>query len=66
MSPIKVDPVEFTEEYQKAMLEIQPELDKVDASTPAPAFWALKKRLLQERGIEWKSPVEMNPEIIFD
>ncbi|MBK9410120.1 MAG: hypothetical protein IPN47_19150 [Gemmatimonadetes bacterium] len=31
------------------------------------AFWAAKQQVLHDRfGIEWKSPAEMNPLIIFD
>ncbi|MDO5674760.1 MAG: hypothetical protein Q4G66_07590 [bacterium] len=30
-------------------------------------YWATMKRILLERhGIDWKSPVEMNPDVFFD
>jgi hypothetical protein len=30
-------------------------------------FWAEKKRILNQKyGINWKTPPEMNPEVIFD
>jgi len=29
-------------------------------------MWTEQKRILKEKGIDWKSPKEMNPYIIFD
>jgi hypothetical protein len=30
-------------------------------------FWSVKKRILKEKyGIDWKSPEELNPHILFD
>ena len=30
-------------------------------------YWALKKQILKrEYGIDWKSPAELNPGVIFD
>ena len=29
-------------------------------------IWTEQKRLLKEKGIDWKSPAEMNPNVIFD
>ncbi len=30
-------------------------------------FWREKKRILKEKhGIDWKSPKELNPDVIFD
>lgn len=28
--------------------------------------WIEQKRILKEKGIDWKSPAEMNPKAIFD
>jgi hypothetical protein len=30
------------------------------------SYWARKKELLAKKGIEWKTPAEMNPNILFD
>ena len=31
------------------------------------AFWPEKKRILKEKhGIDWKTPVELNPDVLFD
>jgi len=30
------------------------------------AIWAEQKRILTEKGINWMSPAEMNPGIVFD
>lgn len=29
-------------------------------------YWARKKQLLKERGYDWKSPAELNPNIMYD
>lgn len=29
-------------------------------------FWALKKQLLKERGVKWRSPAELNPDTLYD
>lgn len=63
------DSVEKTEEYTKAMEIIQPILDKEFPEVSlgvCHAVWARKKALLSEMGVEWNSPAEMNPDIIFD
>ncbi len=68
---MKHDPIEETVEYQEAMKIVQPILDK--AFPPEERvfgfchkLWAMKKVLLREQGIEWKSPKELNPHIIYD
>ena len=65
---MNIDPIENTEEYKKAMAHIQPILDKefeglIMCSRP---YWHMKKQLLRQYGIEWKSPAELNPCITFD
>ncbi len=65
------DPIEQTSEYQEAMKKIDPILRREFPKgrwmmgTCYP-YWARKKALLQEHGVEWKSPAEMNPRILFD
>jgi len=72
----KYDPLEDTPEY----LAIQEELDKeIQAKIKEDGFpdrvfhgychvyWERKKKILKEKyNMEWKSPAELNPYIIFD
>jgi len=63
------DPIEKTAEYAAAMESIQPVLDREFPEIylgSCHAVWARKKELLAQRGIDWHSPSEMNPDIIFD
>ena len=66
-----VDPIENTKEYKKAMKKIQRILDKEFPKSKyhfgiCHRIWRRKKQLLAEAGIEWKTPVEMNPDVRFD
>ena len=51
--------------YQSAMMAIGPILDeKVRSGEVTPEnYWETKKELLRQRGIDWKTPGELNPEI---
>ena len=66
------DPVEDTEEYKNIEDELQRELDEIFKDSPrrlgfCHVYWATKKRILKEKyGIDWKSPKEMNPGVIYD
>lgn len=64
------DNIENSQEYQNAMLEINPILEKEFKNQFGMGichrYWYRKKELLKEYGIEWKSPAEMNPDIRFD
>lgn len=65
---IKTDPIENTDEYIAAMKHIGPILEKefegmFMCSGP---YWAMKKKLLAQHGIDWKSPAELNPNATFD
>ncbi len=64
------DPVEDTEAYKEAMKKIERELDEHmegrDGMGSCHIYWSLKKKLLAELGIEWRSPKECNPHIMFD
>lgn len=65
------DPVEDTEEYKIAVVEIQEELDKRMKDFPqgmgsCHKYWQLKKELLKKVGIDWKTPQECNPRVVFD
>ena len=65
-----VDEVEYTAEFEEAMELIQPILDSEFGVKPrfgvCHAIWSKQKELLAEHGINWLSPAELNPEVIFD
>jgi hypothetical protein len=71
---MKRDPIEETEEFKNALKKIQSELDELNKELDergmhmgsSHIYWARKKALLKAAGIDWKSPSEMNPYIIFD
>ena len=70
------DPIELTKQY----LDIQPELEaKIKAKMVEKFgtddigmgtcifYWGFKQEILKKKyGIEWKSPGELNPNVIFD
>ncbi|MBQ4585894.1 MAG: hypothetical protein IJA82_06770 [Clostridia bacterium] len=65
------DPVELTKEY----LAIKDELEALVLKKVGKRrglgychlYWATKKRILKEKyGIDWKSPAELNPGVLFD
>jgi hypothetical protein len=65
------DPVEDTEAYKKAVEEIKDEIDEFMKDRPdgmgsCHVYWSIKKNLLKKRGIDWKTPSECNPYIMFD
>ena len=64
------DSIEETVAYKAAMARIQPMLDKEFENNnvfgTCHRYWWRKKELLREKGIDWKSPAEMNPDIRFD
>ena len=67
---MKRDSIERIKEFQKAMVEIKPILDK-EFDDPAyrgkcHQLWCRQKQLLAEKGIDWKTPREMNPHVCFD
>ena len=63
---LKYDPVEDTSEYQEAMIEIQPILDSLPNWVAVEGIWKKKTELLAERGIVWRNPRLMNPDVIID
>ena len=66
---LKHDPVEMTEEYLAVIDEIE---EKVEKSRRAFGHgscfevWSLKKSYLLEHDIEWHTPAELNPRVLFD
>ena len=71
---MKRDPIEETQEFKNALVKIQSELDELNKELDERGmnmgschiYWARKKKLLKELGIDWKTPAECNPHIIFD
>ena len=66
---LKHDPVEMTEEYLAVIDEVD---EKIEKNRTQHGFgschhvWSLKTDYLAEKGIEWKSPVVLNPRVRFD
>ena len=66
---LKHDPVEMTEEYLAVIDEVD---EKIEKNREYRGFgschhvWSLKTDYLAEKGIEWKSPVVLNPRVRFD
>ncbi|MGF7059642.1 hypothetical protein [Brassicibacter mesophilus] len=71
---MKRDPIESTEVFQKVIKKIQPELDRLNESLDKQGYglgschiyWSRKKQMLKGYGIDWKTPAECNPYILFD
>jgi hypothetical protein len=68
------DPVEDDPRYVEVFRTIDDEVKESLASDPRRGgegfvniYWEAKKRLLKQKyGIDWRSPGEMNPHVIFD
>lgn len=68
---LKADPIEWSEEFEKVIDEVERELYEYFKEEERMmgfcfGFWSQKKSLLAERGIEWRTPAEMNPRVLFD
>lgn len=68
---LKFDPVEMTPEYEAAIYDVEAQCAEALASEERVMgfcyrYWAQKKAALAERGINWRTPSEMNPKVIFD
>lgn len=71
---MKRDPIEQTPEFQEALKIIQPELDEFSKRLDEQGnimgnchrYWQKKKLLLKSIGIDWHSPAECNPNVLFD
>jgi len=68
------DPVEDDPRYAEIFRKIDAEVQESLAGHHAKGsmgfvhiIWATKKRVLKQKyGIEWRSPAELNPQVIFD
>ena len=68
---LKFDPVERSEEYERAISEVERKIAKGLKGIPRGmgfcfAYWTAKKAELAKRAIEWNSPAYMNPGVMFD
>lgn len=69
---LRVDPVEYTRMWEKIYYEVEDELDARFADTKRHMgfcfmYWNAKRDLLKKKyGIDWRSPSQMNPRVIFD
>ena len=63
---VKNDPVEMTEEYLAVIDEIERKIaEHPSQNMNAKTVWQLKAKYLSQKGIKWKSPLKLNPEIDF-
>ncbi len=66
---LKHDPVEMTEEYLAVIDEIEEKVEKSRTTYGHGScfeVWSLKKSYLLEHDIEWHTPSELNPRVLFD
>lgn len=69
---LRCDPVEYTYRWEQIYPEVQRRLDDRFANAPRHMgfcfkYWEAKRSLLRdEYGIEWRSPSQMNPRVMFD
>lgn len=69
---LKKDPVEYTRRWEEIYYDVEKRLDERFANAPRHMgfcfrYWSAKRELLEEEyGIEWKSPSQMNPGVMFD
>ena len=69
---LRTDPVEYTWEWEKIYYDVEDELDRRLANVSRQMgfcfqYWAMKRELLMEKyGIDWRSPSQMNPRVMFD
>lgn len=65
-SLIKQDSVEKTEEYLAVIDDVEEQIDREKTMNFCLEYWNLKSQLLFERGILWRSPAQLNPNVMFD
>ena len=68
----RCDPVDLDPQYALLLRGIDKEIDAemskkgVRGLGSVHTYWSLKKQKLKAKGIEWRSPSELNPETIYD
>lgn len=68
---LKFDAVERTPEWEANYYDVEQECDRRLGDTPRGmgfcfAYWSTLREVRSERGIEWHSPHELNPRVMFD
>lgn len=68
---LKFDPVERTPEWEEMYYDVERECDRRLCNVPRGmgfcfAHWSMLRQVLSERGVEWHSPSELNPRVMFD
>lgn len=68
---LKWDPLERTPLWEELYLEVEHETDALVGDAPRGmgfcfGYWAAKRKVLLDKGIEWKDPHIMNPRVMFD
>jgi hypothetical protein len=69
---LKVDKVEYTEEFENVIDAVEEEVDRRMGQTEYGMgmcfeIWSTKKAILAEKyNIEWRTPSQMNPRVMFD
>lgn len=69
---LRKDPVEYTLEWEEIYYDMEEELERRFANAPHHMgfcfrYWSAEKELLKEKyDIEWRSPSQMNPGVMFD
>lgn len=69
---LKVDEVEYTEAYENAIDAVEEEVARRMGNQPYAMgmcfeIWSIKKEILLEKyKIEWRTPSQMNPRVMFD
>ncbi len=62
----KSDPVELTEEYLAVIDEVERLVEENKTMNFVLENWELRKFYLAEKGIDWISPAQLNPGVMFD
>lgn len=65
------DPVERTPQWEEVIYEVEKACDRRLKGVPRGMgfcfeYWSVKKEELLKRGIEWRTPHQMNPHVMFD
>lgn len=68
---LKADPVERTPQWEENYYEVEKECDRRLGDTPRGmgfcfSYWSTLRQVLAKRGINWKSPSQLNPGVMFD
>lgn len=68
---LKFDPVERSQEWEEVIYLVEKECDEILKDEPRGMgfcfmYWSAMGKVLAKYGINWKSPVVMNPGVLFD